>query len=80
MRIAPSLPFALLLFLALGLGGAPPAFAQDGEAASTAGQTPIAEGETAPTFHLTASDGTEFSLQDLEGRKNLVLVFFRGTW
>ncbi len=80
MRIAPSLPLALLLFLALSLGGALPVVAQDGRTPSTPGQTPITEGETAPTFHLTASDGTEFSLQDLEGRKNLVLVFFRGTW
>ena len=71
---------SLTLFLALCLWLPQSASAQTGETPSMPGQTPIAEGEYAPTFHLTASDNKEFSLEDLAGQKNLVLVFFRGTW
>ena len=87
MRIASatrlSLALPLVLLLALCLGTARPVRAQAAPAASAPApvpQPPIAVGEQAPTFHLTSSDGMEFSLHDLEGRKNLVLLFFRGTW
>ena len=80
MRTTLSLTLSLASLLALALGAALPATAQEAEAAATPAQPPIAVGEQAPTFHLTASDGTAFSLEDLEGQKNLVLVFFRGTW
>jgi cytochrome oxidase Cu insertion factor (SCO1/SenC/PrrC family) len=56
-----------------------PAVAQEGETAHTPGQT-VAQGDTALAFTLEASDGTPRSLEDLKGKKNLVLVFFRGTW
>ncbi|MEM1206840.1 MAG: hypothetical protein AAGN66_26640 [Acidobacteriota bacterium] len=37
-------------------------------------------GQTAPAFTLTSSDGEEHSLEGLRGEKDLVVVFFRGTW
>lgn len=43
-------------------------------------QRPVATGDTAPGFALKAEDGASYRLADLHGRRNLVLVFFRGTW
>ena len=40
----------------------------------------IRVGEAAPDFTLAASDGSTHRLSELRGGKNLVLVFFRGTW
>lgn len=40
----------------------------------------ISVGQEAPAFSLTSSDGKTYSLADLRGEKDLVLVFFRGTW
>lgn len=39
-----------------------------------------AVGGTAPAFTLPSNDGVARSLGDLAGRKNLVVVFFRGVW
>ena len=40
----------------------------------------IQVGEVAPDFTLRAPDGSSRSLSELRGKKNLVLIFFRGTW
>lgn len=37
-------------------------------------------GEVAPDFTLHAPDGSSHGLSELRGKKNLVLIFFRGTW
>jgi len=37
-------------------------------------------GQEAPAFSLQGSDGETHALSALRGEKNLVLVFFRGTW
>lgn len=52
---------------------------------SAAAETPsqadrIEVGQEAPAFSLASSDGETYSLSDLRGEKNLVLVFFRGSW
>lgn len=52
---------------------------------ATAAETPsqaerVAVGQEAPAFSLASSDGATYTLADLRGEKNLVLVFFRGSW
>jgi hypothetical protein len=37
-------------------------------------------GEDAPDVELQSIDGEILRLSDFEGDKNVVLVFFRGTW
>jgi cytochrome oxidase Cu insertion factor (SCO1/SenC/PrrC family) len=37
-------------------------------------------GQPAPDFSLPASDGKIYHLADLQGKKRLVLVIFRGVW
>ena len=69
--------------LVLFLAGAP-AFAQLGPK-DGAGQTPtdldrIKVGQVAPDFALTNMDGKQISLSEFRGKKNVVLVFYRGHW
>lgn len=40
----------------------------------------IAVGQEAPDFTLTSSDGKTYSPSTLRGEKNLLMIFFRGTW
>ncbi len=37
-------------------------------------------GEPAPDFTLQSSGGDTYTLADRQGDRNVVLVFFRGTW
>lgn len=37
-------------------------------------------GQPAPDFTLEDSDGKKISLADYRGKKNVVLVFYRGHW
>jgi cytochrome oxidase Cu insertion factor (SCO1/SenC/PrrC family) len=37
-------------------------------------------GQPAPDFTLEDSDGKNISLADYRGKKNVVLVFYRGYW
>ena len=37
-------------------------------------------GDKAPDFTLENMDGKKISLSDFQGRKNVVLVFYRGHW
>ncbi len=41
---------------------------------------PVAVGQPAPFFELESVGGDRLSLQSLQGRQPLVLIFFRGTW
>lgn len=61
-----------------GLGTAPrPA----GEASpANAAAVRVQARDVAPDFALAAPDGSRHRLSDLRGKKNVVLVFFRGTW
>lgn len=71
--VATVLPALLLVLLVAG--------AVDSASASDAEQAPrIQVGQEAPEVLLADPDGTTFRSTDLRGKKNLVLVFFRGTW
>ncbi|MPZ77608.1 MAG: redoxin domain-containing protein [Deltaproteobacteria bacterium] len=37
-------------------------------------------GQPAPDFTLEDSDGKNITLSDYRGKKNVVLVFYRGHW
>ena len=78
----PRLAKALCLSGAvIGLSLAPTALADDSPAAdSTAAVERIAVGQEAPDFTLTSSADETYSLSDLRGEKNLLMIFFRGTW
>lgn len=41
---------------------------------------PIPEGRKAPSFSVTTVDGKTISLQGYQGKKNLVLVFYQGSF
>ena len=40
----------------------------------------IAVGQAAPAFSLVDTDGESYAPGDLQGERNLVLIFLRGTW
>jgi cytochrome oxidase Cu insertion factor (SCO1/SenC/PrrC family) len=40
----------------------------------------IKAGDTAPDYTLENMDGTRITLSDFRGKKNVVLVFYRGHW
>ncbi len=67
-RNTPTLAFAMLV---LGL------FASASELTS---QDRISVGKEAPGFSLESSTGETFDLASQRGDKNVLLVFFRGTW
>ncbi len=52
---------------------------KEGEAAGAAIQR-VLVGQEAPDFTLRSPDGSSHTLSELRGQKNLVLIFFRGTW
>ena len=65
------IPWALALFLALAslpLG----AQTENAERAEV--------GQEAPAVQLAGSDGETYDSNTLRGEKNLVMIFFRGTW
>ncbi|MFQ5671041.1 MAG: hypothetical protein ACE5HD_11080 [Acidobacteriota bacterium] len=73
---------ALLLSLLAGCLAALPARQALSQAPPPAGEGAAAlqVGQPLPDFHLAAVDGTLHGPEELRGRKNLVLIFFRGTW
>jgi len=40
----------------------------------------VKAGDQAPDFTLENMDGKRISLSDFQGKKNVVLVFYRGHW
>jgi len=72
-----ALAFALSLFCS-------PAFAQlgprDGGNLTATDLDRIKVGQPAPDFTLENLDGKKISLSDYRGKKNVVLVFYRGHW
>jgi cytochrome oxidase Cu insertion factor (SCO1/SenC/PrrC family) len=72
-----------LLFTLFFLGGAP-ARAQlgpkDGRDLAPTDLNRIKVGQAAPDFTLEAVDGKPVALSDFRGKKNVVLVFYRGFW
>jgi cytochrome oxidase Cu insertion factor (SCO1/SenC/PrrC family) len=59
-----------------------PAGAASKKADGASGDNPpaVRVGEQAPDFTLEAPDGSSYTLSERRGEKNVVLVFFRGTW
>ena len=41
---------------------------------------PVKDGQSFPAFATTLADGPAFTLADLQGDQNTVMVFFRGHW
>jgi cytochrome oxidase Cu insertion factor (SCO1/SenC/PrrC family) len=82
-RLGRRLP-ALALLLAL-LGGPKAGAAQtlgphDGRDLPPADLDRVEVGDTAPDFTLESYDDGTVTLSDFRGRKNVVLVFYRGFW
>jgi cytochrome oxidase Cu insertion factor (SCO1/SenC/PrrC family) len=74
----PSAAIAGLLLAAVVVAPSTPA---EGSAAEAMNQAPrIAVGQKAPAIELSTPGGSTFRSRDLLGTRNLVLVFFRGTW
>lgn len=62
----------VLLFLSIGAVPTP---------AATLRQTErVAVGDAAIDFTMTSIDGETYTLSDLRGQKNAIVIFFRGTW
>lgn len=63
---------------------ASPAFAQpgpkDGTGLPATDLNRVKPGQKAPDFTLENFDGKPVSLSDFHGKKNVVLVFYRGHW
>ncbi|MFQ5877579.1 MAG: hypothetical protein ACE5JH_07825 [Acidobacteriota bacterium] len=75
----PTLVLAATLALAFVAAAGPTTSA--GEAGGDAGSTAtLRVGQEAPDFTLESPDGASYTLSERRGRKNLVLIFFRGTW
>ncbi len=75
----------LLLALTIGLAMAnPAAFAQTAAKETTNSSATdinrVKIGQPAPDFTLEDVDGKNISLSDYRGKKNVVLVFYRGYW
>lgn len=75
------------LFVAVALAFAVPADAQrvrlgpaDGGDLSPLDTGRVAVGSRAPDFTLESKDGGTVTLSQFRGRKNVVLVFYRGHW
>ena len=53
---------------------------KDGANLSATDLKRVKVGESAPDFTLEDADGKKISLSDFRGKKNVVLVFYRGHW
>jgi cytochrome oxidase Cu insertion factor (SCO1/SenC/PrrC family) len=73
------LALALALFITYT-----PGFAQlgpkDGADLAPTDLDRVKVGQAAPDFTLENMDGKKISLSDFRGKKNVVLVFYRGHW
>jgi cytochrome oxidase Cu insertion factor (SCO1/SenC/PrrC family) len=53
---------------------------KDGAGLAATDLTRVAVGKAAPDFTLESKDGATVTLSSFRGRKNVVLVFYRGYW
>ncbi len=75
--------FALILLCGLALAPAQvkPAFGpKDGAGLPPTDLERVSVGSLAPDFTLESKDGKPVTLSDYRGKKNVVLVFYRGYW
>jgi len=74
----------ILLFALMLLLVQTPAFAQtaakDGDKLVATDLDRVKVGQAAPDFILENSQGKNVSLADYRGRKNVILIFYRGHW
>ena len=74
----------ILLFALMFLMVQTPVWGQtapkDGDRQSATDLDRVKVGQPAPDFTLEDSDGKNVSLEDYRGKKNVVLVFYRGHW
>jgi cytochrome oxidase Cu insertion factor (SCO1/SenC/PrrC family) len=73
------LMFALLFLLVQTPVWAQPA-PKDGNKQGATDLDRVKVGQPAPDFTLEDADGKNVSLADYRGKKNVVLVFYRGHW
>ncbi len=71
--------FALIFLLVQAPDSAQTA-PKDGDKQSATDLDRVKVGQPAPDFTLEDSDGKNISLTDYRGKKNVVLVFYRGHW
>ena len=76
MSVVRTLRLGLALAVLLLLSAPITASAEEAEQASDR----VAVGQTAPDFTLASSAGDDHTLSELRGEKNLLMVFFRGSW
>ena len=65
---------------ALAQGRGPTLGPKDGAGLPPTDLERVARGKTAPDFTLESKDGAQVTLSSFRGRKNVVLVFYRGHW
>ena len=73
-------PLATILALGSLLILAPASVVATAQPAAPAQATQVAVGDTAIDFTLQSTHGETYRLSDLRGEKNVVIIFFRGTW
>ena len=73
------LMFALMLLLVQTSVSAQTA-PKDGDKQAATDLDRVKVGQPAPDFTLEDADGKNVSLADYRGKKNVVLVFYRGHW
>ena len=69
---------AAILFTVSGMHTTSPALERGDHRSARSARVLV--GQEAPDFALQAPDGTTHRLTELRGKKNVVLVFFRGVW
>ena len=69
-----------LMFLAVQAPVSAQTAAKDGVKPVAADLQRVKVGQPAPDFTLEDSEGKNVSLADYRGKKNVVLIFYRGHW
>ncbi len=69
-----------VVFLSLAAPGAAQLGPKDGHDLAPTDLKRVQAGQPAPDFSLESSEGKAITLSDFRGKKNVVLVFYRGYW
>lgn len=82
VRLATTLALIAPLLMACADAPAPPAELGPRDGAELAPVDPdrVAVGDTAPDFSLRSHGGEIVTLSDFRGRRDILLVFYRGHW
>ena len=85
MRLGESALIAMVVFLVLGVGRSACAAGvalgpKDGDGLLPTDLERVKDGEPAPDFTLEDEKGTPITLSQFRGKKNVILVFYRGHW